>query len=748
MQKFYFFGIEKGIKRLFIDERFQEAFQENRSLDDKNVWQGSDQRKWVNARSGNQLKESKNATYSVGFDWFNAVNHGSHSVGVVSIRCEDISHVHVGKAWNNTPIMLIPGPHEPKILQTYFTLIAKEIEKLRSTGIRISIGKETFLHRPVWGLIHADGKAIEKLMLFNGSAATYSCRFCRMPSINFSLTGAGKTHKRMMGYEKEVSHQIVTPLLETEGEGQVVSYKVELDREKEATRKLHNKHFKKRARIVQNACDTGVEYGKLSQNLGVSGDCGIFDIVPTLHRVNCYPLPFYHLIALGLVKQFITYLYKEGTDKFAIRLKDKLAALETNFVINCELGRPYTELSKCGLYVIEEIVRFMEIFSVVLFNDQVTLGNAHLTSEAKKAWGYLRRGLSFYMNPESDVADSQARLKARQELLEFGKTCEKVCMHTEWYIVNCCDEYSKILLQEMPTLCSQNLHIMLCRLDDQEEKLGKGVIQNELYVERSLNIFKSTVTGSVDPTRSGVRKYLDYARCRELISETGDDYLNIDDDIRLDNTKDDLSKLLFKGRLPTEEEKKITQDALGPGLRLQESDIWVHTGASVCRKYTSSEFRSMQHVREKNRNSTFVIVREGDGKMNLARIRFFVRVNTGPKTHRLAVCDVVKPPQKICDIDTGNLLFIEQSANADETLFARTKVPMDLEKLVCPTCYWATPLTEPGIGSLSSKFIYYFIPNNPHLDFSQFEDPRASNQSPGSEDSQGGELRSATTNQA
>lgn len=405
---------------MFLQEEFCKSRTSGREFG-PDYWYGASHSKWVNEHSGNILFSPDNSAYSIGFDWFGAHNFSIHSIGVISLRCEDVHPKDLSKRWNSFPLIVIPGPEEPKVLDTYFELITKDFMRLMKEGISISYTvngqSKNIWHRPIPVMFHCDAKATEKLGKFNGSGAIYPCRYCRMPSVDYKPPGATKPHKRLFGYAREVTgtHDITIGDEDREYNFLVGSRE----------RKLSHDDFEARASYIESRIKMKKPIDQESRSLGCSGSSYIFDCIPTLHRVDAIQLPFYHMLFLGIVKGLLRYWYHTAKGEYMIKNKTALAEIEDGFTLNCGFSRPYKAMSTCGTYISEDTVRFLEVFSVALFNEKVS-GLKILSAKGKRAWGFLRRGLSYFMDEEKSVLQSHNRQNAKSDILEYSKICEEV----------------------------------------------------------------------------------------------------------------------------------------------------------------------------------------------------------------------------------------------------------------------------------------------------------------------------------
>ena len=60
-----------------------------------------------------------------------------------------------------------------------------------------------------------------------------------------------------------------------------------------------------------------------------------------------------------------------------------------------------------------------------LFNEKVS-GLKILPAKGKRAWGFLKGGLSYFMDEEKSVLKSHSRENAKSDILEYSKICEEL----------------------------------------------------------------------------------------------------------------------------------------------------------------------------------------------------------------------------------------------------------------------------------------------------------------------------------
>lgn len=99
------------------------------------------------------------------------------------------------------------------------------------------------------------------------------------------------------------------------------------------------------------------------------------------------------------------------------------------------------ELTYCHRYVIENWVRWVDVFSTYLLSEEVVGRPEVLRPHMKVAWGHLRRFILHHMRPQQDSSTAEARAQARAEFLAFCRLME----------------------QYYPAACKLNMHMLACR---------------------------------------------------------------------------------------------------------------------------------------------------------------------------------------------------------------------------------------------------------------------------------------------
>ena len=313
--------------------------------------------------------------------------------------------------------------------------------------------------------LYADTPARMKVANTVGSASAYlACQWCNFAGTKSSASEAeaGDTGRAMLfrGYSKPAQVS-AGPLAGTDVQ-------------------IHHPRNDHPQRVLTSAkmCRRGemVEAGRATaKNTGCLGQCMIMKELPYTDYVNFFMLPFGHTVFLGVVKDFLHLLLDPSLpfsrEVFVVNneARKRIKEAEASFVLTSDFGRSYMGVDKFGQYVMENWCRFVEVFSVFLFSQDVH-GMDVLPPLAKKAWGHLRRFVMYHMRGYAHGGVVAAN-KARMEILEFAKLMD--------------DHY--------PRACKLNLHLLVCRLHLQEQQRGPVYLELEYWVERLIQLCKCKV---------------------------------------------------------------------------------------------------------------------------------------------------------------------------------------------------------------------------------------------------------------
>jgi hypothetical protein len=248
---------------------------------------------------------------------------------------------------------------------------------------------------------------------------------------------------------------------------------------------------------------------------------------------------------------------------------------------------------------------------------------------------------------------------------------------------------------------------MICRLGEQEDRLGRVAFKNEMWVERNHQSIKERVWHQ-SPEITFTNAVIMRLALNKMVSE----HPELGAQMVTADSLEAPERLEGKGRPPSDDQQCIIDklwkpDSLVPAPCQKESascTVYAKGLIHWCERITSTLY-----TRERNRTSYFVKIRfiDGDGnaKEFAAVVRFFFKVNQMDAPGRqaaFAVLDVFKT-DIIVDKDTGNLLRAREYTGHPEKTYWRQNVVVELSsidtKLV--TFRRATAADNPG-------WFYYF----------------------------------------
>jgi hypothetical protein len=474
---FQYFGVKNAIRRLFADPEFVRLRGKDR--EDNGYYQSPECRR-LHEAAGVDLHDSSASVYDIGLDWGQVYDKSVHSMGIVVLRCADLPPTHRSQRRFCVPVALIPGPREPKELWTYLQFVAEEFAGLSRTAEQIdadfargtplhavmtvqqgvgptnaagtpnpTIMEHIFLCSGVYG----DTPAQKKVSCSLGHSAYLACHQCTMRGVRgpngrgmyFPVSAdAGATYGMFLPGERDniASRGAVASSARPCNVG-------------DADTKLEHDECVARAEAVES----GVAQ---SSDVGCHGFSPFLKCLPYLHYVNAFPLPVAHAALQGICKMLLK-LTVEGMSNAQKRI---VRGRDGDMSEPADVGRRYKCIChKLGHYTMEDLVNFLE-FGCVRVLDGV------LDPDLANVWRLFRQGMLFFLR-ERHVSDVAATAEDAWDCLyAFGKA-----LHARFGV----------------TACKYNLHIILCRILDQERNCGEVRQMTEYWIEMMVQFAKSSV---------------------------------------------------------------------------------------------------------------------------------------------------------------------------------------------------------------------------------------------------------------
>lgn len=213
--------------------------------------------------------------------------------------------------------------------------------------------------------------------------------------------------------------------------------------------------------------------------------------LPYIDFNSFFVVPVMHASLYGVVKDFVNGLFATGSDRewwslpyASIRLIQQRGK---HFKYPHDINRGYRDIATLkGYYTMEEYLHFVLFGSEYLFYSppgrEVIFPQPppdfawdDTKNPLRAMWDHLRGALVHYLNiPPHGGYSIDERIHARLQLVQYARLADRVS-HS--------------------SLCTYNLHVLICRLFHQETARGAVSYDLELYVERMMQLVKSCVRG-------------------------------------------------------------------------------------------------------------------------------------------------------------------------------------------------------------------------------------------------------------
>lgn len=414
-------------------------------------------------------------------------------------------------------------------------------------------------------------------------------------------------------------------------------------------------------------------------------------------------VPVAHASLLGLVKDFWKALLgpvKKGQPRpwyvLPAASKDEMVRRGKAVSSTDDFGRPYRcVVSARGSWVMEDWLHWTETFSCLVLGPSGIMHVLH-DERLRTMWGLLRNFILHHMRMGDASLDEEglkaARHAARNSLEEYAKLAE--------------GHFGKVL-------CKYNLHMLVCRLWQQQRKRGHTAFYSEFWVELLVQLVKSSTkyrsttqpelvivnhlllerTLAVLKREHGLRYFEEYISSGEMRG------VNLDDGI--------LCQLLGSGKVLRPAQLADAEEVLVRHLKDFKPDGWVKVASiglevdaelpggwarelvsegvdflqyTYAAQHVDADLggqelvlKSLAYLRSVKRVSYFVQVRyeeRGAERTYVARIKHFLRCTCtsdaafadegAPEVLRIAVCDLFAA--KKVQFEYGSFLRVKDLA--------------------------------------------------------------------------------------
>jgi len=408
-------------------------------------------------------------------DWYNPYKGSSYSLGLISLKCTDVSSANLGKTAYTRPLVVIPGPSMPPNLSPYFAPIlegfADPLHEESKCKVSLPNGSSATITMILEGLL-ADTPARNKCSLWLGVNAHVHCGWCLHEGTTCEHTAEDGRISRTLyykGYHAPVLHSLASSAL--------CCGRPEKDQ-------VHGKKFRVGDALLYLTDEEQVARAQLfeegkhtSSELGCKGMSFFINKVHYLSYNNFFIVPIAHALLYGVVKKFIEHLFRpirvdeSGVLPWDIIPQDKRKDIERrakDVHVPSDFGKTYRDIKqyKNG-YTMEEWLHFVETFLAYILQ-----GCLH--KKLLELWLLLVEVVDHYMRPY-DYANQREFLDASEHAAE------------SLYKFAC-----KLEQEKFPdSMFTYNLHMLVCRLHKQELARGAAHKELEFVVERCIQDAKS-----------------------------------------------------------------------------------------------------------------------------------------------------------------------------------------------------------------------------------------------------------------
>jgi hypothetical protein len=403
-------------------------------------------------------------------DWYQVYSTGVYSMGLLAIRFPDLSKENSGQVRFTRPLVIIPGPNQPKNLQPYMQslllALSDPFDETKHIPITLKSGEKIKVKLILTGIL-ADTPARNKMTLWNGPNSYLPCGWCKFE---------GTPQARVSGKKGQTIYYF--------------GYKEPVELPNVGSELLWGKKKKRK-----NLCKVGDKLLRISDSTqahrgkevdadpkkntprsnGCKGSSFVINQIPYASYNNLWVVPVAHCILYGVVSDFCKYLFcdsPDSKDPYVVQPAERklISARENHVRLPTDAGRPYRDIVKnVNNFKIEEWLHFVETFSAYIFLEM-------LNPVVHDMWLHLVKAVGHYLRPS-----------AYNTTLEFERASREASLSLTTF---------SSLLEERnfpKNIFTSNLHMACCRLREQEIARGAAHRETELVVERCIQEAKTTV---------------------------------------------------------------------------------------------------------------------------------------------------------------------------------------------------------------------------------------------------------------
>mmetsp|Transcript_4818 Transcript_4818/g.14618 ORF Transcript_4818/g.14618 Transcript_4818/m.14618 type:complete len:332 (-) Transcript_4818:1287-2282(-) len=300
------------------------------------------------------MRHQQNSYWELGGDAGQPFSTATHSTVMINMRCASLSYEDKGKRSMMHPLLIISGPKEATNLAPFlqedvdfFCQHCHEewrpvVGDAWAGPFEVSPGR----HATLWLLgVHGDTPMHSKFANLLGVNSYLGCGFCFLN---------GKYHEnavRWMGYEEPVEQQF-----------------------RGNTTSMFNEH---KATHEQRAVRAQLVEAKMCapEIAGCKGH-SVFATLPYFHYTNFFVIPLFHAFLYGVVRDFLDAIFspisKEEKSsppwwKVSPAGRKLITEREANISVTAEYGHGHQNVTKRGMWTMDQFLHFMLSWSMLLF---------------------------------------------------------------------------------------------------------------------------------------------------------------------------------------------------------------------------------------------------------------------------------------------------------------------------------------------------------------------------------------------
>lgn len=277
--------------------------------------------------------------------------------------------------------------------------------------------------------------------------------------------------------------------------------------------RISHAHHMDRAQVVESNHD-------LASALGCHGISCIAKELSYIDMNNVWVVPIAHAALFGVIKKFWHFVLGESVKKaesdfvLSVEARRRMTARASHFIITNDFNRPYRDIVPCSYWTMEEWLHWTDCFSLYVLH-------SHGGDPNKVVMPVVTRKDDAGLDREFDLGRMWEMLRtAMLHYLRYDQFSEAACDSAAVTFKQFCCDSELVFGMKFATY---NMHLLACRLREQERARGHVAFATEFWVERGVQQVKSGVKFRTTrcPEQIIVSGFLASARLAEMRAERG-----------------------------------------------------------------------------------------------------------------------------------------------------------------------------------------------------------------------------------